>query len=607
MIIREYKNWAKGLINSIEAKSIPAGSLSAVLNWQPVGDKIELRRGMHLIGTEVSGSGRISGLHAAQQFDGTQVLVRSRGRKIEYYDETTEDWIEIGTDTLPAAADGEDVAFGNYYSLAGAQLWFSSPNSGLYKILTANMGSVLDCYSAAVNFKGYIRIGQNRMFSWYRPADKSSVRGSTIDTLTFTTVTDEALASVASGTLAAVSGTRTVFAVSITVTTGGEVFTDNYDGTLTGSAGHTGTINYITGAFTTTATGAGTATYQWEDSNADGISDFRESSPRVAAEGFSFKQGDAGTIMNVLPYKDTEYCLHEKKAYALTLSADDTKATNLIYRDRVGIPNWRAAYPTGNGIWYLDDTDETGPAIRLLAYDVYGNQVIPISKSLNLDLTDYLFDKAAIIEYGDYILVSCRTSDSAHNNRVFVYDKTWDAWTQLDWWVSCWAIYNGTLVAGNSISNNCYEVFSGLDDDDSLINNSVETWETDLEIQGLKKVKKIVAQGEIGPDQSCDVYVNLDNGDYTKIGTIEGDGNYVDKGQSVSVGALTLGRSEIGGGGTQGEIPAYNYVREITWRSDKFERCKLKFVATGIGYFSVSGIKFYDCRYKGKRTPSKYR
>lgn len=43
-----------------------------------------------------------------------------------------------------------------------------------------------------------------------------------------------------------------VWAKSLTITDGVEVFTDNGDGTLTGSAGGTGTINYSTGAYSVT-------------------------------------------------------------------------------------------------------------------------------------------------------------------------------------------------------------------------------------------------------------------------------------------------------------------------------------------------------------------
>ena len=68
----------------------------------------------------------------------------------------------------------------------------------------------------------------------------------------------------------------------ITDTSTGEVFTDDYLGNLTGSLGGTGTINYTTGAFTTSQSGGGTADYLWEMTNNKGVTDFTKSSTRLA-------------------------------------------------------------------------------------------------------------------------------------------------------------------------------------------------------------------------------------------------------------------------------------------------------------------------------------
>ena len=140
-----------------------------------------------------------------------------------------------------------------------------------------------------------------------------------------------------------------------------------------------------------------------------------------------------------------------------------------------------------------------------------------------------------------------------------------------------------------------------------MITNSWEGWLSDLELEGLKKSKKLVVQGAIGPDQDIEVYVDIDNGGYTLVGTINGDGAYVDAGTSVNVGAVTIGRTEVGGGGLSGAIPAYNYMKQFSLTQGKFERIKVKFVATGIGYASVSTLRFMDVRSKGKKIPSKYR
>src|SRR3990167_1527313 len=181
------KNFNKGTFTRLENESIPKGSASDSLNWMSLGDRIELRRGQTLIGTNVSGVGRIRGLLVGQKFDGTDIPFRVRDRKIEYYDTVTEDWIEVDTaDVLPALADTEDddIAGDQYHSLAGAFAYFSSKNSGIYKIPISNPGSIVD--QSSTSHRGKIRIKQNRMFLWDRKDtnggfDATGLYGSCID------------------------------------------------------------------------------------------------------------------------------------------------------------------------------------------------------------------------------------------------------------------------------------------------------------------------------------------------------------------------------------------------------------------------------------------
>jgi hypothetical protein len=367
--------------------------------------------------------------------------------------------------------------------------------------------------------------------------------------------------------------------------------------------------------FNAVAADSVTATYRWEDSNANGISDFTKSSPRTAGQGFVFRQDDGGGVFkNLLSIGGTEYCMHETKTWALTLSVDDTAATNLIYRDRVGIPNVRAAIETGDGVFYLDDTDQNDPHLRLLSFDTGGSEVVPksVSKRLKLNnerigksFTGYLFDKSTIIEWGDYIVFACRTSDSTVNNRVFSYNKQTGAIDEHDYFASCFAVYNGALVAGDSATGNVYTLFSGFDDDGSYIANYWEGALNNFGTQRLKKQKKIVIQGEISTEQSMDVYVSVDRGAYTLIGTIEGDGTYVDRTSGVTIGSDMVGISEVGGGGTGSD--AYNYMREFDMSVSKFQYVKLKFEAKELGYASVSTIEMKDVREKWSKLPQKYR
>lgn len=621
------KDWQFGTVDSVEDTSIPATASSRSLNWVTEGTKIALRRGYARLGTTNNATGGITGLVVGKKIGlsgETEVPFRKRGRKIEYYDSATDDWVECGTDAFPVLAENEDCSFAVYYGLAGSQVWANSPNGSLIKIMTANPGDFTDVYDSTKNMLGYIAIKQNRMFCW-DGKDRTGLRGSYIDkdeVTDFTAITGEAIGGAGitrTGTLAFKAGDADRTCLEVTFTDGTETFTDNLDGTLTGSAGGTGTINYTTGAYDITfavAPGAPvTATYRWEDSTATGIADFTKSTPRTAGQGFVLRQDDGGGVFrNLMSIGGTEYCFHDSKTWALTLTDDDTNATNIIYRDRVGIPNFRAAVQTGDGIYYVDDTDQNDPHLRLLSFDQGGSEVIPksVSKRLKLNnerigksLVGYIFDKAAIIEWGDYIVFACRTDDSAANNRVFVYNKQTGAIDEHDYFASCFAIYNGTLIAGDSVTGNVYTLFSGYDDEESEIYNYWEGSLNDFGISRLKRLKKIVVQGEIGPEQTISVSFAIDRGEFAEIGTIAGSDSQVDTSQQVNVGNLTIGSGTVGGGGDG--ITAYNYMKEFYIRADMFHLVKLRFEATRLGYASVSMIELKDIREKWAKVPVKYR
>lgn len=633
MRIYNVNNFGHGLLTRIEPQSIPDGSAADSLNFVFKADKLELRRGSLLLGTTVDGAGKVTGLGVGTLSNGTQLLYKTYAQKVLYYDTTTSDWIEIGIDMLPAAASGEDVSFAAYTNLAGSQMLLSSPNSSIYKIMNANPGSITDLLSTT--YRGYLKIGQGRSFLWNQQGstggkDKTSVYGSYIDKdelSDYTQIAGEAIGVLGSltysGTLAfkAAGPKRTCFFVTFADTA--ETFTDNYDGTLSGTLGGTGTINYTTGVYSITfasaAAGAVTATYYWEDSTSTGVADFSKSTPRTAGQGFVMPQPDAGgNLQGIAEYQDSQYCIHRFGTNKLTLGQTDTSATNLPFRKKVGIPNWRAYCETGDGVYYVDDVDEADPHIRLLTLNVVSTEVVPVSVSEALDLSNYRFDHAAMAEWGNFVLVACRTSDSAANNRVLAYDRIIKNWAIHDWWVSCFAVYNGTLVGGSSVTNDAFTLFSGSDDDDSTISGH---WIGGISllaimsgrskraypIPSLKKVKRMVVQGEIGPSQHVEVHLSLDNGQFVLVGQIDGDGTYVDKTQSVDVGAVTVGRIEVGGGGEQGEIPAYNYIHELSLGLAKFRTIQLKLQPTGLGYFSVAGITWKDIRIKEMRLASKYR
>ena len=687
----EIKNFSHGLITSLEAESIFPDAASDSKNWLTSGDHLELSDGYKSLGTLVAGTGKVTGLFIAHKADGTEVPFKTLGKKV-YYMDTGGTWNEVGSDLLGTAADGEDVSFAEYFSPAGAQLWISSPNSGLWKIMTANPTSPVDQYASNLNYKGLISIKQNRMFLWDRKDDKSGVYCSYVDdqnyqevdnenvgtgngsnkhftdTLTFNvsylmatcfgveirsttsrTVTDgvtvlnsehitSATANFTSADIgAAISGTNipsnsTISSIvssteviisakstsdgsgiSITILDYLEKFTDDFNGNLSSSDGGTGTINYATGAFDITfhtaplTSSAVVAIYQWENSQDKGIADFTYSATRLAGEGNVYRQGDGGSeIKNIFSYNNVEFVMHRDKTWQLTIGNDDTNATNLIYRDRVGISNWRAGCATGDGIYYIDDIDHDNPAFRLLTLNGNLTQVIPTEISDMLDLSGYLFDKGVVSEFGVYVLFAGRTLDSSQNNVVFIYNKQWKCWDVRYYRISCLAIYDGQLVSGDSITNNVNILFDGqFDNETSLISNYWIGANSDLGITELKKIRSLRFDGLISLSQNIDIYAAVDGGNFGLIGSISGTGSYVDS-SIITIGSMKIGSTRIGGE-SDSSVTASNYRREITVAMGRFERIKLRFIATGYGYCSVSKIEIFDIKLMGQKISQKYR
>lgn len=620
------KTFTHGIITRIEKESIPAGAASDALNWITEGDKITLRGGMVLLGSD-KGVGRITGLKVGRRIDGTQVIFSSYGQKVQYYDEATGDNVEVGTDLLGSDADGEDVAMDMYYSLAGAMLYISSPNAsgGIYKIPVANPGSAVSQNSTS--HRGYFRIKQNRMFLWNRKdasggfdqtglylshidkdelSDYPSVTGESVGTGDGTTTTF-------THTLAQITGVRT--AMYCTVTDGNETFVDDRNGNLVGNKGGTGTINYATGEISVTfATAPGasvaiTTDYYYEDATSGGIVDFSKSSPRMAGEGAVFRQDDGGAeLMNVGSIGDAEFCIHKLKTWKLTLTSDDTNATNLIYREGVGIPNWRAMAEAGEGIYFVDNTDENDPRIRLLTYSPGSDtNIVPVSVSDVIDLSGYDFTKSWLLIWGKYLLVGCRDKNkgNTYNDTVWMLNrKDWKSWDKLDFALSVADVWRGQLVGGSSFTNNIFKLFDGFTDEEANIDNYWIDGNRNLGVEGLKSVNLFVIAGLISPDQELKIYFSLDNDAFVEVGTISGSGSYVDKGTQLTLGSQIIGGTQIGGGIGQATVSPFR--AELRVNTDKFEYIRVKFVATAVGAVSITEYQYKDIRYKGRTLPQKY-
>jgi len=609
-----------GLQTSVkDIKTLKQGYSPDSLNWvtSKFNDSIELRRGYKLLGaTRNTGNGKITGIGVGLRYDGVQVPFFSYGRKVKYYDVDSDDSIEVGSDTLPTGADGEDVWMKPYQGLAGSFMYIGSPNSSVYKIPAANPGSAKD--QEVNNYRwGVFHVGQNRAFAGQRNGtvsgnnDKTGLYLSYIDKdqlSDFTQVPNEALGSSGSatysGTLAAITAKRTAMYVEITDTS--ETFKDDRNGNLIGSAGGTGTINYATGAYSVTfavpAVGAVTASYYWEDSTSTGILDFTGG---ANGQGKSFRQDDGGgKLMSVFNINTIEYCLHELKTWQLTTALDDTGTTNLPYRN-IGIPYERAAVQTPDGILLADNSRPTDPKFRKMQV-LQGTDIAtiePISISDDLDLSVYGFTKCVAFRWGDYEIFCLQEKindvANSHNSIMLTHNVISNAWDKFDFYASCLEEYNGTLIAGDSVSNNVYVLFSGFDDDGSVVPNYWTSSDLNLGTDNLKSTRRMIVDGLIQPDQSIKISVSYDGREFVEVYTIDGNGSYVDTGIEVTIGSNTIGSTNIGGGGAETASP---FEVNFPLNSGNYTFARVKFEALGIGYASINSFTFHDNRNKGRKS-----
>lgn len=617
------KNFKYGWINSIEEQSISFGALSDNLNWITKGDKMEISRRYALVGEE-DNTIKETQIHVAKRADGTDILFKRAGESLYYLNEDGS-WGEVETNLFSGIPEGELVSFSNYTPLAGHQVFVCSPSTSLYKIMVANPESAVDIYDDSYNFKGNISIKRNRMYLWNRINDRTAIYISKIDTLTYTTETDEVLATgdnttnTYTGTLAFKAGSakRTCFALSLRTDQDTiETFTDDYNGNLTGSLGGNGVINYATGVYTINLenildTGKKIyATYNYENSNINGLTDFTFSTPREAGEGAIIRQDDqTDQIQNIFTYNDRDYVFHTDKTWTIEMGEDDKGLYNKIFRELVGIPNPKAAVSTGEGIYYIDVNNPQAPSFRILTFDIIANEVVPKTISELLDLKYYDFSDAQVFQWGEYIVFTCKTELSLANDTILLYNKRLKTYDKLDYYVKEFERFNGKLISADSTSSNVYQLFKGfLDQGEAPCKNYFIGNRTDFQMSRLKKIKKIVMEGEIAKSQQLDLYLSIDNGNYQLVGSILGNGKYVIAKTEHRIGDELVGETEISGPQRQEEYVSVSYYKtEIKLNLPKFNNINYKLVASGIGYVSVSLLEYWDLRYKSFKLPTKFR
>lgn len=606
-----------------DSRTLKRGESYDQINWITGRDRdhIELRRGSAILGSTRRNipNAKVTGLGVGIANNGDEIPFYKVNRKLFFFNETTNDTQEVDTvDIFPVQALDDEMAFMPYQNLAGSYLYMTSKKSSIYKASMGNPGTVLDLDVADFHFN-FAKINRGYMFGMNRGGDavnSNDITGlylSTPDSIannsvveTFNVGTGDGVQKTFSGTIA-LDPLNTAYFVTITDTV--ELFKDDKDGLLIGDMGGTGTINYITGEYSVTFFTAPAnaqsidGTYQQENSTIDGVADF------TGTGSDAFRQDDGGgTAQAVFPYQGVEYCFHVLRSWLLKIDTSTSPTTfdNQPYYEQIGIPNARAAFPTGEGILFLNNSNPANPQASFLQIPPGSTNltVTPVSVSNDLDLSPYGFDSCVVWRWGDFDIVACQDQVNGllqpYNGVTFVRNIISGVWNKLDYYINCLGEYNGTLISGDAISANVYTLFSGFDDDGAVINNFYKNGYTDLGIQGLKTVGYINLQGLIQEAQELEVWISLDNGEYVYYYTIKGTGRYVSQ-NIFAIGTSTIGTRVVGGGNENQILFANQYEIDIPLHTDKFEYISFMVKAVSVGYVSVNRAEYKDPRFKRRR------
>ena len=602
----ESTKWlGQGISNLMDSEQIPPYSSRDSSGWVSTDSGIELCRGRLLVGAEETANGYVKWHGFGYRADGTVVQFRKINTKIQYYNTTTLLWVDVVTGLTSSA----EYTFSRYQSLAGTFV-YASGIDGIFKIHTANPSSYSSMFVDGRNHKWKSIIVTNRMFMWDITKSQASLYYWKIDETESnnTVVTAEATTSL-TGTLAFKAGwaTRTCFGILATHTVSGEVFTDNLNWALVWSLGNAWTINYTSWAYTFNIAWVGTIDYQWEDTNTNGLTDFRFSSTRIAWEWDIINQSEGGDAIQVVTYHDGSfYSIKKRSVYKLTLSADDLVPSNIVFRKDIGLIYWRSTVITWNGIIFMSTANQIKPALTILTPNAIGDNLEPITLAQQFDFSLYTWDECAMTTFGEYIVFSGKSFNSSTNDTLFLYNYRRKTLDVVPYSAKTMQDINGELFIWDTTTDNVYQIFSGFDDDDSQISNYWISGDEFFGTQRLKKTKRFRIKGLITPSQTLEVYISQDDGSFTQIGTILGNWTYVNTAQSFTIGENGIGTAIIGW--EPSDVDGYAYFAELNFSTSKFRKRCVKLVANGIGFISVD---MYDDSYKLRlfenKMPSQFR
>lgn len=249
--------------------------------------------------------------------------------------------------------------------------------------------------------------------------------------------------------------------------------------------------------------------------------------------------GDNQELVALVEYGLTDnpglLALKENSTYYIDTSASSPASwvISKLFSD-VGCIARRTAVKIGGDVFFLsrDGSEVKVRTIQRTQFDKTNVTDIPLSDKIETtlsDISDANISKAAAIAYDGFYILSFPSGSSTVNDTTVVYDTITKSWVEFTGWAP--AVYESyidgnveKLFYGDNTNTHVVELFTGTDDQGSAINYQEESQPIDMGAANFDKVWQSmeVTFAQTGSnDESVDVFVKLDDGGYTQLGSID--------------------------------------------------------------------------------------
>ena len=319
-------------------------------------------------------------------------------------------------------------------------------------------------------------------------------------------------------------------------------------------------------------------------------------SDSTAADPGAFNLAEGGGAVTAM-VQDESSLYFFKKSIIYKATLDDTLYTLNALKpfdgksQTVGAVSKNSVFAGGNGIFFITPDNQIMNLTRVENVD--HPQIVPISDKIKPTTDAGNFASSSGIFYRDKAYFSFQANDdSSVNDTVLVYNQSEQQWESpvVGWNASVWSIYNDgsgdKLFFGDSNTNNTYQVTPGAQDGKFGL---TANWRSKLYDFGLphqqKSISNVFVEGYIAENTDLEISLLLDEDGFTQSYNTTLDGandQYIfDATEYNRFGLSPFGSERFGSNDDFSNLRPFRIYLNKDFRKVPFYRAQLEFASDG--------------------------